>query len=161
MQISRHCQAPASLLDQQSAAAWLRLLRAFCRDVLESETNAMFLDGARIHLACCAPKEQMELVRICREGAATRHVDLLPAVTHIVVRVACCTPLSGRVKQRGWRPAAVGCHKPCRAPPLQVGAETRLQGTCCSACCWLAVRAAAKSTSRHAVVRGAKGNFGC
>ena len=103
----------------------------------------MFLDGARIHLACCAPKEQMELVRICREGAATRHVDLLAAVTHIVVSVACCPSshaprgppgssahivvtaarcllLSGKVKRRGCRPAAVGCHEPCRALAFQV-----------------------------------------
>ena len=65
-----------------------RLFTEFCRDVLEGEAEGMFLDGARIHLACCAPREQMELVRICREGAATRHVDLLPAVTHIVVSLA-------------------------------------------------------------------------
>ena len=80
----------------------------------------MFLDGARIHLACCAPKEQMELVRICREGAATRHVDLQAAVTHIVVSIARCLLLSGKVKRHGCRPAAVGCHEPCRALAFQV-----------------------------------------
>ena len=87
----------------------------FCRAVLEGDSEAIILDGARIHLACCAPREQIELVRICRVGAATRHVDVLAGVTDIVVSVAGCLSLSGEVKQQICCPAANGCHEPCRA----------------------------------------------
>lgn len=46
----------------------------------------MFLDGIRLHLCCCTPVEQLLLVRIAREGGATRYADLHPSVTHVVVR---------------------------------------------------------------------------
>ena len=45
----------------------------------------MFLDGLQVHLAGCGHEEMLELTRICRDGAATRHTELYSAVTHIVV----------------------------------------------------------------------------
>lgn len=46
----------------------------------------MYLDGLQVHLAGCGREETLELIRICREGAATRHAKLSSTVTHILVR---------------------------------------------------------------------------
>lgn len=57
---------------------------------LAREEDTLFLSGALAHLACCSPHEQLELVRILREGGCTRRPDLRNDVTHVVV----CSPLS-------------------------------------------------------------------
>ena len=49
------------------------------------DDEAMFLDGLHVHLAGCNRAEMLALMRICREGAATRDPELCSAVTHIVV----------------------------------------------------------------------------
>ena len=54
------------------------------------EEDTLFLSGALVHLACCSPQEQLEMVRILREGCCTRRPDLRNDVTHVVVR----SPLS-------------------------------------------------------------------
>lgn len=53
-----------------------------------------FLDGLRVHVACAAPSEFMELISICREGSACRYQQLDPLITHIVVcfSAAPCIP---------------------------------------------------------------------
>ena len=49
------------------------------------DQDCLFLSGVRLHLSCCNPEEQLQLVRIAREGCALRHTDLSPGLTHIVV----------------------------------------------------------------------------
>ena len=46
----------------------------------------MFLDGLQVHLAGCNRDEMLGLIRICREGGATRDCELSASITHIVVR---------------------------------------------------------------------------
>lgn len=50
------------------------------------DQDCLFLGGVQLHLCCCNPEEQLQLVRIAREGCALRHADLSPGITHIVVR---------------------------------------------------------------------------
>ncbi len=52
------------------------------------DQDCLFLSGVRLHLCCCNPDEQLQLVRIAREGCALRHTDLSPGLTHIVVSTA-------------------------------------------------------------------------
>ena len=52
---------------------------------LPSDDDVMYLDGLQVHLAGCGHEETLELTRICRDGAATRHAKLCSTVTHIVV----------------------------------------------------------------------------
>lgn len=58
---------------------------------LPSDEDVMYLDGLQVHLAGCGREETLELIRICRDGAATRHAKLCSTVTHILVSH---TPLS-------------------------------------------------------------------
>ncbi|DBA89074.1 hypothetical protein WJX77_001689 [Trebouxia sp. C0004] len=51
----------------------------------QDDQDCLFLSGVRLHLCCCTPEEQLQLVRIAREGCALRHTDLSPGLTHIVV----------------------------------------------------------------------------
>ena len=51
------------------------------------DQDCLFLSGVRLHLCCCTPEEQLQLVRIAREGCALRHTDLSPGLTHIVVSI--------------------------------------------------------------------------
>jgi hypothetical protein len=52
----------------------------------DSDSDCMFLDPSRIHIACTRDgAERMSLIRIVREGGATREGLLKPQVTHIVV----------------------------------------------------------------------------
>ena len=51
------------------------------------DQDCLFLSGVRLHLCCCNSEEQLQLVRIAREGCALRHTDLSPGLTHIVVSV--------------------------------------------------------------------------
>ena len=51
-----------------------------------NDQDCLFLGGVQLHLCCCNPEEQLQLVRIAREGCALRHTDLSPGLTHIVVR---------------------------------------------------------------------------
>ena len=50
------------------------------------EDDTLFMSGALVHLACCTPGEQLEALRILREGGCTRRPDLRNDVTHVVVR---------------------------------------------------------------------------
>ena len=50
-----------------------------------NDQDCLFLGGVQLHLCCCNPEEQLQLVRIAREGCALRHTDLSPGLTHIVV----------------------------------------------------------------------------
>lgn len=50
------------------------------------DQDCLFLGGVQLHLCCCNPEEQLQLVRIAREGCALRHADLSSGLTHIVVR---------------------------------------------------------------------------
>lgn len=52
------------------------------------DQDCLFLGGVQLHLCCCNPDEQLQLVRIAREGCALRHAGLSPGLTHIVV---CCS----------------------------------------------------------------------
>ena len=52
---------------------------------MHDDQDCLFLSGVRLHLCCCTPEEQLQLVRIAREGCALRHTDLSPGLTHIVV----------------------------------------------------------------------------
>lgn len=52
----------------------------------DEEEDTLFLSGALVHLACCTPAEQLEMVRILREGGCTRRPDLRNDVTHVLVR---------------------------------------------------------------------------
>ena len=52
-----------------------------------NDQDCLFLGGVQLHLCCCNPEEQLQLVRIAREGCALRHTDLSPGLTHIVVRL--------------------------------------------------------------------------
>ncbi len=56
-------------------------------EVRQDDQDCLFLSGARLHLCCCTPEEQLQLVRIAREGCALRHTDLSPGLTHIVVSI--------------------------------------------------------------------------
>ena len=38
-----------------------------------------------MHLSCCTPNEQLEMLQILREGGCTRRPDLREDVTHVVV----------------------------------------------------------------------------
>ena len=49
------------------------------------DEDSLFLSWLRVHLACCTKEEQLEMLRICREGAATRYPGLGEQITHIVV----------------------------------------------------------------------------
>ncbi len=51
-----------------------------------AEEEVMFLDGLQVHLAGCNRDEMLGLIRICREGGATRDCELSASITHIVVR---------------------------------------------------------------------------
>ena len=53
---------------------------------LAPEEEVMFLDGLQVHLAGCNRDEMLGLIRICREGGATRDCELSASITHIVVR---------------------------------------------------------------------------
>jgi len=53
----------------------------------QDDQDCLFLSGVRLHLCCCTPEEQLQLVRIAREGCALRHTDLSPGLTHIVVSI--------------------------------------------------------------------------
>ena len=53
---------------------------------LPRDEDVMYLDGLQVHLAGCGREETLELIRICRDGAATRHAKLSSTVTHILVR---------------------------------------------------------------------------
>ena len=50
--------------------------------------DTLFLSGAIMHLACCTPQEQLEMIRILREGGCTRRPDLRADVTHVVVALS-------------------------------------------------------------------------
>ena len=52
----------------------------------------MYLDGLQVHLAGCGREEMLELIRICRDGAATRHAKLGSTVTHILARPVPLSP---------------------------------------------------------------------
>ena len=52
----------------------------------DEEEDTLFLSGALVHLACCTPAEQLEMLRILREGGCTRRPDLRHDVTHVVVK---------------------------------------------------------------------------
>ena len=56
-------------------------------EVRQDDQDCLFLSGVRLHLCCCTPEEQLQLVRIAREGCALRHTDLSPGLTHIVVSI--------------------------------------------------------------------------
>ena len=56
------------------------------------DQDCLFLSGVRLHLCCCTPEEQLQLVRIAREGCALRHTDLSPGLTHIVVSMIGTVP---------------------------------------------------------------------
>ncbi len=65
----------------------------------QDDQDCLFLSGVRLHLCCCTPEEQLQLVRIAREGCALRHTDLSPGLTHIVVsiesvRLVSCTAVT-------------------------------------------------------------------
>ena len=60
---------------------------------LPSDEDVMFLDGLQVHLAGCGREEMLELIRVCRDGAATRHAELCSTVTHIVVSHVPLLPL--------------------------------------------------------------------
>ena len=62
------------------------------RPVRHDDQDCLFLSGVRLHLCCCNPQEQLQLVRIAREGCALRHTDLSPGLTHIVVRCNAAPP---------------------------------------------------------------------
>ena len=50
-----------------------------------NDDDTLFLSGQLVHLACCHPPEQLEGMRILREGGCTRRPDLRNDVTHVVV----------------------------------------------------------------------------
>ena len=52
------------------------------------DRDTLFLSGAFMHLACCTPQEQLEMIRILREGGCTRRPDLRADVTHVVVALS-------------------------------------------------------------------------
>lgn len=52
---------------------------------LEENQDCLFLSGVHLHLCCCTPQEQLQLVRIAREGCALRHAEMSSSLTHIVV----------------------------------------------------------------------------
>ena len=52
----------------------------------EENQDCLFLSGVNLHLCCCTPEEQLQLVRIAREGCALRHAEMSSSLTHIVVR---------------------------------------------------------------------------
>jgi len=62
-------------------------------EVRQDDQDCLFLSGVRLHLSCCTPEEQLQLVRIAREGCALRHTDLSPGLTHIVVSIESFTSL--------------------------------------------------------------------
>ncbi|KAL3155606.1 hypothetical protein ABBQ38_010860 [Trebouxia sp. C0009 RCD-2024] len=49
------------------------------------DQDCLFLGGVQLHLCCCNPEEQLQLVRIAREGCALRYAGLSSGLTHIVV----------------------------------------------------------------------------
>lgn len=51
------------------------------------DQDCLFLGGVQLHLCCCNPEEQLQLVRIAREGCALRYAGLSSGLTHIVVRL--------------------------------------------------------------------------
>lgn len=68
-----------------AAQASVRLSCAISATRLDDQ-DCLFLGGVQLHLCCCNPEEQLQLVRIAREGCALRHADLSSGLTHIVVR---------------------------------------------------------------------------
>ena len=83
---SSRTQKDGHKTEQASATpASVRLSNAVPADMLNDQ-DCLFLGGVQLHLCCCNPEEQLQLVRIAREGCALRHTDLSPGLTHIVVR---------------------------------------------------------------------------
>jgi hypothetical protein len=54
-------------------------------DDLDGDDTAVFLDRVKLWLTGQAPKERLEALRLCREGAAKRFEDPHHSITHIVI----------------------------------------------------------------------------
>ena len=85
---SGRIQNNGNKIEQASATpASVQLSSTVPADKLNDQ-DCLFLGGVQLHLCCCNPEEQLQLVRIAREGCALRHTDLSPGLTHIVVRLS-------------------------------------------------------------------------
>ncbi len=71
----------------KSGVSHVALLSSSIANERQDDQDCLFLSGVRLHLCCCTPEEQLQLVRIAREGCALRHTDLSPGLTHIVVSI--------------------------------------------------------------------------
>ena len=121
-----------------------------------NDQDCLFLGGVQLHLCCCKPEEQLQLVRIAREGCALRHTDLSQGLTHIVVRplllFVCDVGMRADLRSRsGWHiNASHMCETTreiataelqlltCTYPPLSTAyiwaVEVQLQFSCTQTC---------------------------
>lgn len=57
--------------------------------------SRLSLTVSRLHLAGCTQSERLEALRIVKEGAAKRFANLVPGLSHVVVRMFSCLGVWG------------------------------------------------------------------